>query len=137
MIFGTPELVAKERAVVERIDEVRNNLRYAVSQERRWTGLLRRVAFARAIRGSNSIEGYNVTVDDAIAAAEGQEPLDANVETWQAITGYRNAMTYVLQLADDPHFNYSSGLLRSLHFMMLQYDLAKSPGKWRPGHIYV
>jgi len=29
--------------------------------------LLRRVMLARAIRGSNSIEGYNVTLDDAAA----------------------------------------------------------------------
>lgn len=46
-------------------------------------------------------------------------------------------MTYVLQLADDPHFAYSSALIRSLHFMMIQHDLTKNPGRWRPGPIYV
>jgi Fic family protein len=78
-----------------------------------------------------------VTFEDAIAAAEGEEPLDAARETWAAVTGYRNAMTYVLQLADDPNFAHSEGLLRSLHFMMLSYDLSKHPGRWRPGPIYV
>jgi len=100
-------------------------------------GLLRRATFARAIRGSNSIEGYNVTKEDAIAAVEGEEPLAAEKETWLAIVGYRNAMTYVLQLADSPHFQYSEGFLRSLHFMMTQHDLSKRPGNWRPGSIYV
>jgi Fic family protein len=51
--------------------------------------------------------------------------------------GYRNAMTYILQLAYDPAFTYQDGFIRSLHFMMLQHDLSKNPGKWRPGSIFV
>jgi Fic family protein len=46
-------------------------------------------------------------------------------------------MTYVLQLADDPHFSYSEGLIRSLHFMMMQHELEKHPGRYRPGVIFV
>jgi len=99
--------------------------------------VLRRNTFARAIRGSNSIEGYNVTADDAIAAAEGEEPLEAEREAWLAVTGYRNAMTYVLQLANDPFFSYNDGFIRSLHYMMLHYDLARHPGCWRGDPIYV
>lgn len=138
MLFVSPQLTEQEKAVIERIDDVRHRLDYALrSSPRRWTGLLLRAAFARAIQGSNSIEGYNVTFEDAIAAAEGEEPVDANRKVWAAVTGYRNAMTYVLQLADDPNFAYSEGLLRSLHFMMLSYDLSKHPGRWRPGTIYV
>ncbi len=119
------------------IDALRERLRHRVSQSRRWTGLLARVTFARNIRGSNSIEGYNVTVDDAIAAIEGEEPLDADQETWAAVTGYRKAMTYVLQRSDDEFFSYDVELLRGLHFMMLDYDLSKRPGRWRPGIVYV
>jgi Fic family protein len=78
-----------------------------------------------------------VTAEDAIAAAEGNEPLEAEMETWQAIVGYRNAMTYVLQLSRDPNFVLNEGFLRSFHFMMLQHDLTKNPGNWRPGPIYV
>ncbi len=138
MLFEAPKLDEHDARVIAEVDELRRVLRYAVGGEpKRWTGLLRRVAFARAIRGSNTIEGYNVTVDDAIAAAEGQDPLDASADAWMAVRGYRQAMTYVLQLADDPHFAHSVGLLRSLHYMMLQYDLAKAPGKWRRGPIFV
>src|SRR5258707_4425585 len=50
------------------------SLKNRISVPRRWVGVLRRNALARAIRGSNSIEGFNVTADDAIAAAEGEEP---------------------------------------------------------------
>ncbi len=138
MLFNAKDLDATELAVVRRIEQLKESLRYAVgTTPRRWQGLLRRNALARAIRGSNSIEGYNITVEDAIAAAEGEQPFDASAETWAAIQGYRAAMTYVLQLADDPHFRYSTDLVRSLHFMMIQYDLTKNPGKWRPGPIFV
>ena len=132
MLFKTPHLNEYERKITEEILSIRDNLRYAISSSYRWVGVLRRNTFARAIQGSNSIEGYNVTADDAIAAVEGEEPLDAASETWAAIMGYRGAMTYVLQLSNDPHFVYSDGLIRSLHFMMLGYDLNKHPGRWRP-----
>lgn len=58
-------------------------------------------------------------------------------EAWLAVTGYRTAMTFVLQLAKDPDFMYSEGFIRSLHFMMVQHDLSKNPGNWRPGSVYV
>lgn len=136
MIFACPELNEAERRVHAKIDELRTNLSYAVSS-RRWIGVLRRVSLAKAIRGSNSIEGYNVTVDDALAAVDGEEPLDAQAETWAAIVGYRQAMTYVLELADDRHFEYSASLVKALHYQMLSYDLSKRPGRWRPGAIFV
>ena len=136
MTFQTPPLSSAEIRVHEAIDELRARLRYSVSS-RRWIGLLSRVLRARAIQGSNSIEGFNVTVDDALAAVDGEEPLDASEETWRAIVGYRNAMTYVLQLADDTHFRYSTDLVRSLHYTMMSYDLARHPGRWRPGPIFV
>lgn len=138
MLFRAPRLDGSESEVVERIESLRKTLGHQIGAiPRRWTGMLRRNAFARAIQGSNSIEGYNVSVEDAIAAAEGEEPLEADAATWAEILGYRNAMTYVLQLADDPHFAFTSGLLRSFHFMMLQHDLTKKPGRWRPGAIFV
>ncbi len=46
-------------------------------------------------------------------------------------------MTYVLQLAGSPHFRYSEGLLNSLHFMMLNYDMTKGPGLLRSGPVFV
>jgi Fic family protein len=95
------------------------------------------VSLARAIQGSNSIEGYSVALDDAVAAADDEQPLDAQRETWMAVLGYRDAMTYVLQLADDPRVTIDESLVRSLHFMMLKHDLSKSPGRWRTGTINV
>lgn len=138
MLYTLSTLPEKHAEVVERIDRLRNRLRFLLQgQPRRWTGLLRRSTFARAIQGSNSIEGYHVTVDDAVAAVEGEEPLDERTEAWKAVTGYRSAMSYVLQLADDAYYQHNEGTLRSLHYMMLHYDIGKHPGRWRPGSIYV
>ena len=137
VLFELDSLEAKEIEVIERINEMQSKLSYAVLEPRRWAGLLRRSSFARAIQGSNTIEGFYVTLEDAIAAADYQEPVEAPAQTWQAVTGYRNAMTYILQLAGDPYFAYSVDLIRGLHYMMQGYELTKRPGTWRPGHVYV
>ena len=137
MLFEAPQLTDLEIDVIGRTQALQQRLKYAVQTPKRWPGLLRRASFARAIMASNSIEGFNVTVEDAIAAVEGDEPLDAAGTDWLAVHGYRSAMTYVLQLAEDAHFKHSADLLRSLHFMMIEYDLSKHPGRWRPGPIQV
>jgi len=111
MLFETPSLTSAEHSVLDKIAEAKGKIRYAIRTPKRWPGLIRRVTFARAVRGSNSIEGYNVTVEDAIAAAEGDEPLEASEASWKAVLGYQQAMTYVLQRADDLHFSYSADLL--------------------------
>ena len=71
-------------------------------------------------------------VDEGLVALEGENPQGTPSETWSAISGYQHAMTYVLQLADDPHFEFSQGFIRSMHYMMMSYDLRKHPGRWRP-----
>jgi Fic family protein len=137
MLFQEPELDPDDLRVVEEIDQLRTRLRHFLRNGRRWRGQLRRNLKARAIRGSNSIEGYDVSLDDAVALLEDEEPLDADRRTSLEIIGYRNAMTYIQQLAEDPHFSLDESLLRSLHFMMLGHDLSKSPGQYRLKSIYV
>ena len=137
MLFHTPDLTEQDLQVIARVDRIREQLRHQLSEQRRWVGLLRRVQLARAIRGSNSIEGYHVSLDDAVAAVAGEDRPDADSEAWMATLGYRDAMTYVLTLSDDAHFAYDESLLRSLHYMMIRYAPDKSPGRWRPGTVYV
>jgi Fic family protein len=138
MIFECNQLIPACIDVIARIDGMHTQLRFQLQQApRRWTGLLARTTRARALQGSNSIEGFNVSVDDAIAAIEGEEPLDEKTEAWKAVRGYREAMTYILQVATDPQFVHHEAVLRSLQFMMTGYDLKSNPGRWRPGAIYV
>jgi Fic family protein len=137
MVFQTPQLRDDEREVLALLGNQRKQLRDRMAEPRRWSGTLRRMAFARAVQGSNSIEGYNASLDDVVAAVEEEPTLGAQEETQQALTGYRDAMTYVLQIASDDSLEVDEGLLRSLHFMMLKYDLKENPGRWRPGPIFV
>lgn len=137
MLFSTPELGQEEIEALARLDELKERLRLRLYEPRRWTGSLRKLAFARAIRGSNTIEGYTADLDDATAIVLHEEPLTADERTRLALGGYRDAMTYVLQLADEPDFRYATQTLKSLHFMMLKHDLTKRPGLWRTGTAFV
>jgi Fic family protein len=138
MIYTTPELSAADRAVLDLIAKQRDRLRaYTHHNPRRWLGSLRRTTFARAIQGSNSIEGYHASMDEAIAAIDGEPPLDERTETWFAIKGYRDALTYIMQAAQDSYFEFGKQFLKSLHFMMVGFDMQKHPGQWRPGGIFV
>ncbi|MCC7274472.1 MAG: Fic family protein [Alphaproteobacteria bacterium] len=138
MIYTTPPLERVDEAVMALIQEARDVLRYTVAQApNRWTGSLRRSTFARAVQGSNSIEGINASLSDAAAIIDDERPETVDEETFRALAGYRNAMTYILQTHDDPYFELNAQVVKSLHFMMLSYDLTKMPGQWRPGPIYV
>jgi Fic family protein len=137
-VFSTPELDESETAVVAMIDELRNTMRHRIDDSpRRWSGVLRRMLEARAIQGSNTIEGYEASLDDVMAVMDGEAPLDADTETRYALQGYREAMTYALQASQDDAPFLDEGLLKAWHFMMLKHDLSKFPGRWRPGPIFV
>ena len=136
-VYRSPALDPVENEVLQLIYGLRRELRHHVASPRRWFGTLRRLAFARAVQGSNSIEGYNASLDDVAAAVEDEPTLDASTETQLALAGYRDAMTYVLQVAEDKDAVIDEGMIKALHFMMLKHDLAKSPGRWRPGDIGV
>jgi len=70
MIYASPPLTGEDREVLSQVHEMRRHLASVLRAPRRWQGGLRRTMLARAIRGSNSIEGYLVAEDDAAAAVE-------------------------------------------------------------------
>lgn len=139
MIYQEPALTDADKHVLGLIKEQRERLgMYTTHSLRRWSRSLRKATLARAIRGSNSIEGYDASLDEAVAAVEGEDPpLDEKSETWLAISGYHSAMTYILQACHDPTFEFGKQFLKSLHFMMIQWDMSKSPGQWRTRKIFV
>jgi Fic family protein len=138
MIFQSPKLEDIDFAVLELIDAQRDRLKiFTQNTPRRWLGSLRRTTFAKAIRASNSIEGIHASLENVIAAVEADDPDTIGKETWAAITGYRNAMTYVMQAASDPDFEFSKQFIKSLQFMMTSHDMSKNPGQWRPGSVFV
>jgi Fic family protein len=136
-IYASPPPTREDQEVLAQVHEMRRELASVLGAPRRWQGGLRRTMLARAIRGSNSIEGYVVAEDDAAAALDDDEPLSADERTWAEIRGYRQALGYVLQMAGDVQFKFDTSTIRSMHYMMLSHDLTKSPGQYRPGPIYV
>jgi TRAP-type mannitol/chloroaromatic compound transport system permease small subunit len=66
MIFVTPDLPTQYKEILENIVQLREKLRFATSDSiNRWTGFLARMAYARAIHSSNTMEGINVTLISA------------------------------------------------------------------------
>ena len=92
--------------------------------------------FARAVRGSNWIEGYRASLDDVLDVIEDEEPVDAAEQTRSALAGYRDAMTYVLELAED-RVTIDESLIKSLHYMMTKHELRVRPGRYRTGDVWV
>lgn len=136
IIFATPKLDVVDLRVVEEIEGLRRELSQFIVKPRRWFGHLRRMSFARAVRGSNWIEGYRASLDDVLDTIDDEEPLDATAATRAAVTGYRDALTFVLRLTET-NTAADESLLKSLHFMMTKHDLAASPGAYRPGDVWV
>ena len=138
MIFAEPTLSREDHEVLDILESQRRRLRSATRHNpRRWYGTLRKSTLARVIQGSNAIEGYNASMDTAMAVVEDEPPLDEKTETGLAIAGYRTAMTCIMQAAEDPYFEYSKQFLKSLHFMMTEFDLSSYPGQWRPNAVRV
>lgn len=137
MLFATPEIDQAEQLVIDEIDALWESLRYQLGQPRRWYGPLRRLVAARNVQASNSIEGHNVSVEDAAALLEGEDAANADPADAAAVGNYGDAMTYILQLAEDPTFEYSDGLIKSLHYSMMKHDLTARPGLFRTGAVWV
>jgi Fic family protein len=136
-LFSTPELDLEDQRVITEIDDVRASLGDVLRAPKRWNGLLRRTSTARAIQGSNTIEGYTVSEADAVAAVDGEPPLTADEATWAEIVAYRRVLTFVLNVATEPGFVIDEAVLRSMHFMLLEHDLTKSPGRYRTREVFV
>jgi Fic family protein len=136
-LFTTPDPDLEDQRVITEIHDIRASLADFLRAPKRWNGLLRRTSTARAIQGSNTIEGYTVSEEDAVAAVDDEPPISADDATWLEILAYRRVLTYVLNVATEPGFVIDEAVLRSMHFMLLDHDLSKTPGRYRTKEIFV
>ena len=139
MIYQAPSLTALDRQVLAEIRGCHDGLHSYLFRPRRWFGTLSRVMMARAVHGSTSIEGYHSTVAETAAILDGEDVPHLDADTPRAIAAYRDAMTYVLALTDEdePSPAVDATLLKSLHYLMTAYDVAKRPGRWRRGAVWI
>jgi len=137
MLLAPPEgLTDTEEKVLLELDALKKEVAFSFGPQR-WFGSLRRLTTAKAIRASIGIEGFMVSVEDAVAALEHEEPMFAKDKERAALFGYREALTLILQKAEDEHFSYSTEFLNALHYMMVSYDLKAAPGLWRSRPVVV
>jgi len=111
MLFRTPSLAPREAEVIAEIEAIGRQLDAALPRVRQWPGLPWRDIHDRVL---------GLADDDTPAAVS-----------------YQSALNFVLQLADAQDFRYDEGILRALHFLILQHDPAKNPGHWRCGAMLV
>jgi Fic family protein len=109
MLFTVRDLTADERAVFERIEDIRYQLRYLVRDPRRWTG----------------------------AAVNGDEPAAVDRTTWCAVRGYGQAIDFILQRCCDGDFRFTRDTLLAVHFLITQDNLQANPGHLRTGWVAV
>ena len=138
MLFTYCSLDDTEKRVEEATARIREELDlFVVTEPRRWTGFLARMTRARALVASNSVEGINVSDDDAIAAIDREDPTNTDRATWLAVIGYREAMDYILQRRRSPTFRITEDVLLAVHFMICQSEMKANPGQYRPGWVGV
>jgi Fic family protein len=138
MLFTTPKLTQSDQRVIEEIEALRSEFRHRLAEPRRWEGQLRRSLTAAAVRGSTHIEGYTISPEDSETLMLGGEiSPDTDEATRAAVTGYRDALTYVQRAAGFQIFAWDHTLLSALHFMMTRADESAHGGQYRAGGVWV
>jgi Fic family protein len=137
MIYRLPDLDQDLRRQLADLAAVRGVLAHQLRDASGWTGTLRRVAWAEAIRSSTAIEGFNTTPEDALAIVERRGPRHTDAETAAAIDGYRRAMEKVLVLAASPDFDWRRSDLLVLHADVAQGVAQARPGRFRDHAVHL
>ncbi|GGZ18719.1 hypothetical protein GCM10010387_09120 [Streptomyces inusitatus] len=133
MLYETPRLEPVDRRVLDQVDVMRDQLRYAVQQApMKWTLDLRKALTASAIAASNTIEGYRVDARDVADLMDGEREVEASDENKAETLAYQQAMTYIQSLHDVTDFRYNKELLNSLHWMLQgHHHPLRAAGRWR------
>jgi Fic family protein len=139
MLFATPSLTSDDHRVIDEIEALRTEFRHQLAHPRRWEGQLRRSLTAAAVRGSTHIEGYTISAEDAeTLIAGGDISPDTDEATRNAVTGYRDALTYIQHASGFQTFSWDHTLLSALHFMMTRAaDKKVRPGEYRTNGVWV
>jgi Fic family protein len=137
MIYRLPELDDAVRRQLADLTSVRHELAQQLRDASGWTGSLRRVAWAEAIRSSTAIEGFNTMPEEALAIVERGEPRHTDAATVAAIDGYRRAMDKVLVLAASPDFDWRRSDLLVLHADVAQGVARARPGRFRDHAVHL
>lgn len=119
------------RDVCRELDEWRLRLDARGAPPRRWEGRLRRELEAAAVGASLGLEQVPVTVDEVRRILAGDRPTRVSSDDAALVTGYRDAMSFVLRRADDPSFRWDRELVIGLQDRVLAGRHAEGAGRLR------
>jgi Fic family protein len=137
MLYTTPEMTPALEDRLGELDRLRHALGSRVGQAGRWLGTLRRLAKASAAASSTSIEGFDVSEDEAMAIVSGEETPALDDEDRMAVACYARALDHVSVMAEDPGFRWLDRVILDLHFDACYFQRDMSPGRWRTDPIGV
>ncbi|QMU68852.1 Fic family protein [Streptacidiphilus sp. P02-A3a] len=138
MLFATPSLTSEDLRVIAEIEVFRAEFRHRLAEPRRWEGQLRRSLTAAAVRGSTHIEGYTISSEDAeTLIAGGEISPETGDATRDAVTGYRDALSYIQRASGFTLFTWDHTLLSALHFMMTRTHDDVGAGAYRSTGVWV
>jgi Fic family protein len=140
MLYAVPALDSDDHRVLAEIDAFYEEFVRSTggARAKEWLGGVRKRLVAGAIVGSNTIEGYTVELSTASAMlSHTPVPADVPEESKEAVLGYRDALTWVMQMPEMDFFAYSEMSLSAQHFMMTHFWKDKLPGRYRRTGIVV
>lgn len=123
-------------AQLDELDVWRLALDQKFTVARTWNGRLRRDLEVEAVAASTVMEGVNVTVDEVRRILAGEKPDSVSEEDQRLVTGYRNAMTFVVRQADNPGLVWDRGLLSNLHYQVAGGAWTFA-GRFREGSVFL
>lgn len=90
-----------------------------------------------AIAASTALEGVRVTADDVRRILAADRPARVTESDAALVSGYRDAMAYVLRRADDPTFAWHPEIVRFVHDRVLAGSFALGAGRYRDKQVFV
>ena len=130
-------LTPRVESDLARIDALHKQLDARGVLPRRWAGRLRRDLEAESVAASTSMEGVPVTVEEVRRILVGDRPGGVSEEDAALVSGYRDAMSFVLRRTDDPDFTWEPELIRSIHDRVLAGSFSRGAGRYREGIVQI
>ena len=118
---------ASIEADLARLEELKQRLDSRGSLPRIWLGRTRRELEAEAVAASTSMEGVSVTVDEVRRILAGDRPTSVAPQDVAFVEGYRDAMKFVLNRADDP-LRVADGVDIGIHYRVMGEDHSLGAG---------
>ncbi|MHB9149938.1 MAG: Fic family protein [Thermoleophilia bacterium] len=118
-------------ASLARLIELKRRLDSRGPLPRIWLGRTRRELEAQAVAASTSMEGVSVTVDEVRRILAGDRPSSVAPQDVAFVEGYRDAMKFVLNRADDSEFEWHTELILGIHYRVMGEDHSLGAGRFR------